>query len=269
MLRKAVLSWLAALAAFAATAAFGAAPGDDARRAEDALRASQAAIGRPAGNWRLTDHRGRSFRLDDLADRPLVVNFIYTGCFQVCPATTRFLLEAVAEARRALGGDSFRVVSIGFNQPYDTPEALAQFARQQGIDDPQWFFAAPAVADVEPLLARFGVTVERSAGGFDHLVQASIVDTRGRIVSQVYGDRFEMPAFVGPIKRILANQPVENATVVDELWTRIKLYCTVYDPRTGRYTLDYSLFFEFFAGLTTLGAVGWIVVRELRRGVRA
>jgi hypothetical protein len=29
------------------------------------------------------------------------------------------------------------------------------------------------------------------------------------------------------------------------------------------------LFFEIFAGLTTLGAIAWVVMRELRRSTRA
>jgi protein SCO1/2 len=237
-----------------------------ASREQTLVRTSQAALGRGAGDWTLTDQRGRTFRLDELADRPLVVSFIYTGCFQVCPATTQFLKRAVAEARRALGPDSFRVVSIGFNQPFDTPDALAQFARQQGVDDPQWLFAAPREADVEALLQRFGLSVQRTPAGFDHLIQASIVDTRGTIVRQVYGDRFELPMFIDPLKQILAGEAAQQVTL-EAIWTKVKLYCTVYDPYTGKYTLDYSLFFELFAGLTTLGAMGWFFVRQMRRGV--
>jgi hypothetical protein len=48
------------------------------------------------------------------------------------------------------------------------------------------------------------------------------------------------------------------------VWTKVRLYCTVYDPYTGKYRLDYSLFFELFAGVTTLGAMGWFLLRSLR-----
>lgn len=253
--------WLDALA-FALTllaGAAGAAPG----REELAVRTSQAAIGRAAGDWALADQRGRAWRLDQLNDKPLVVSFIYTGCFQVCPATTQFLKSAVNEARRALGPGAFRVVSIGFNQPFDGPEALAQFAAQQRIDDPDWLFVAPRGQDVEALLQRFGLTVQRTPAGFDHLIQASIVDQRGVIAYQVYGDRFELPMFIDPLKRILAGEAAATLSLAN-VWTKVKLYCTVYDPYTGKYKLDYSLFFELFAGLTTLAAIGWFLVRNLR-----
>jgi protein SCO1/2 len=127
-------------------------------------------------------------------------------------------------------------------------------------------FAAPREADVDALLQRFGLSVQRTPAGFDHLIQASIVDTRGVIVRQVYGDRFELPMFIDPLKQILAGEAAEQVTL-ENIWTKVKLYCTVYDPYTGKYTLDYSLFFELFAGLTTLGAMGWFFVRQMRRGV--
>ena len=249
---------LVAVALFANSVAAAPAP------EEIAVRTSQAAIGREIGRWDVVDQTGRTLRLDQLNDKPLVVSFIYTGCFQVCPATTQFLKGAVREARRALGPDAFHVVSIGFNQPFDGPEALADFARRQHVDDPQWLFVAPREQDVEALLQRFGLTVERTPSGFDHLIQASIVDRRGVIVRQVYGDTFDLPVFIEPLKQILAGEAT-HALSVEAVWTKVRLYCTVYDPYTGKYRLDYSLFFELFAGVTTLGAMGWFLFRSLRR----
>ena len=239
------------------------APGRD----EQLVRTSQAAIGRPAGDWALIDQRGRAFRMSDLTDRPLVVSFIYTGCFQVCPATTQFLKRAVTQARAALGSGTFRVLTIGFNQPFDTPEALAAFARKQGIDDAEWLFAAPREADVPALLERFGLTVERTAGGFDHLIQMSVVGADGVIYRQIYGDSFDLPMFIGPLKELLSGQTT-RAMTLENLWTKVKLYCTVYDPASGKYKFDYSLFVELFAGITFLAAVVWFMVRELSRARR-
>jgi protein SCO1/2 len=232
---------------------------------EQAVRISQSAIGRSVGDWRFVDRTGRPVRMSDYRGKPLVVSFIYTGCFQVCPATTQFLRRAVNEARSALGAGSFRVISIGFNQPFDAPEALAAFARQQGIDLPEWEFLAPRATDVEALLAEFGLTVKQTPAGFDHLIQATIVDAEGRIYRQVYGDAFELPMFVGPLKELLSGQATREFSL-ENVWTKVRLYCTVYDPASGRYRLNYSLFFELFAGLTFLGAVAVFLLRELRRG---
>ena len=238
------------------------------RELELAVRTSQAAIGRSVSDWPLIDQAGRPLALSALRGRPLVVSFVYTGCFQVCPATTQFLKRAAAEAQAALGADAFQVLSIGFNQPFDSPEALAAFARQQGIDHRRWTFAAPRAEDVEPMLAEFGLTVQATAAGFDHLIQATIVDADGRIYRQVYGDAFELPMFIGPLKELLSGQAAQAMTV-ENIWLKVKLYCTVYDPTSGRYRLDYSLFFELFAGLTVLAALAAFAIRELRRHGRA
>ena len=68
-----------------------------------ALRASQAVIGRQLGDYAFRDSRGRELRLAELRGQPLVVNFIYTGCFQVCPTTTKALALSVADAERTVG----------------------------------------------------------------------------------------------------------------------------------------------------------------------
>jgi protein SCO1/2 len=235
---------------------------------EQAVRTSQAAIGRTVGNWQFTDHRGRALSAADLRGRPWVASIIYTGCFQVCPATTQFLKSAVKSARDALGPGRFRVVSIGFNQPFDTPEALAAFARQQGISSDDWIFVAPRAEDVEAILAQFGLTVKATPAGFDHLIQATVVDADNRIYRQVYGDAFELPMFIGPLKELLSGQAAQ-AVSLENIWLKVKLYCTVYDPASGRYKFNYSLLVELFAGITFLGGLLWFLLRQLRRQQRA
>ena len=258
---------VAAPADVASTAAASAAidsSGNDFRRA---LELSQAAIGRNIGEHTLRDTGGKTVRLSDYRGQPLLVSFVYTGCFQICPTATQFLALAVKAARDALGQDSFKVVSIGSNQPFDDPVAMRAFARQAGIDDPRWAFLSPDVAGVQALTADFGFSYEASPSGFDHVLQVSIVDANGRVYRQVYGDSFEMPMLVQPLKELLSGQARE-APMLAGMWQKVKLYCTVYDPNTGGYRVDYSLFFEIFAGLTMLGALAWFGVRELRRGRR-
>jgi protein SCO1/2 len=202
-------------------------------------------------------------RLADYRGKPLVVSFVYTGCFQACPVATQALAKAVRQAREALGQDAFQVVSIGFNQPFDTPEAMAAFARQNRVADPHWEFLSPDRKDVAALTQAFGFSFEATPKGFDHITQATIVDAGGVIYRQVYGERFELPLFVGPLKELRSGQASEAATL-ENVWEKVKLYCTVYDPNTGGYRLNYSLFFELFAGLTTFAGIGWFVYKSRR-----
>ncbi len=233
-----------------------------------ALADSQAAIGRPLADIRLRDHQGKEVRLSDFSGKPLLISLVYTGCFQACPVATQFLAEAVRVARKALGEDRFNVVSIGFNQPFDSPAAMATFKQKNGIDEPGWSFLSPDVAQVDALTRNLGFTFEATPKGFDHVTQVTIVDADGVIYRQVYGESFDLQMLVQPLKELLSGQASANLTL-ENMWEKVKLYCTVYDPSSGGYRVNYSLFFEIFAGVTTLGAILWVAMRELRRSSRS
>ncbi len=232
------------------------------------IATSQAAIGRPLADIRMRDSNGKEVRFSDYQGRPLLISLVYTGCFQACPVATQFLAEAVREARRALGDDRFTVVSIGFNQPFDSPAAMAAFRRQNRIDEPGWHFLSPDPVQVDALTANLGFVYETTPKGFDHVTQVTIVDADGVIYRQVYGENFDLPMLVQPLKELLTGQASREVTL-ENVWDKVILYCTVYDPQTGVYRVNYSLFFEIFAGLTTLGAIAWFTIRELRRARRA
>lgn len=230
---------------------------------EKAFRESQAAIGRQIPDFTLRDRLNRPVKLSDYRGKPLVVSFVYTGCFQACPVTTQYLAKAVRQAREALGEDAFRVVSIGFNQPFDSPDAMGAFSRQNRISDARWEFLSPDPKEIDALTSAFGFSFQATAKGFDHITQATIVDADGVIYRQVYGETFELPLFVGPLKELRSGQ-VSQAVTLGNVWEKVKLYCTVYDPATGGYRLNYSLFVEIFAGLTTFAGLGWFIFKSRR-----
>jgi protein SCO1/2 len=230
-----------------------------------ALRESQAVIGRTVGDFTLRDTESRSVRLAQLRGKPLVVHFIYTGCFQVCPASTRFLAKAVAEAERTLGKDAFRVATIGFNLPFDTPQAMKDFARKYAIASPNWLFLSPDAETLPALASDFGFRFESTAAGFDHLLQASIVDADGRIYRQVYGDSFDTPLFVGPLLQLAQNAPVAQGDL-QTFFEQVKLLCTVYDPVAGRYRLNTVIVAELLVGASiVLGTLAFLLVEWRRR----
>src|SRR5512134_1473232 len=124
--------------------------------AQAALRDSQAAVGRTIADHVLLDRRERPVPLSQFRGKPLLVSFIYTGCFQICPTTTRSLAQAVARLSEDFGADTFNVVSIGFNQPFDSPQAMRTFAQQMRIDAPNWEFLSPTSAALQALTDDFG-----------------------------------------------------------------------------------------------------------------
>jgi len=217
---------------------------------EAALRTSQAAIGRKVGDHILLNREGVPTSLASYRGKPLLVSFIYTGCFQVCPTTTRSLQEAVEGLLKSVGPNQFNVVSIGFNQPADSPQALKSFATQYGIRQPNWEFLSPPAALVPDLARDFGFVFQASPAGFDHVLQVSILDGQGRIVRQVYGEGV-VPSELGePLKMLLAGQPVESNELIEHLVDRVRILCTVFDPKTGTYKVDYTLPIQIAGGVT-------------------
>jgi protein SCO1 len=267
-MRRAALA-LALLGASLSLAARTPTPADNATPDyKFALDTSQAAIGKPLGDYLLRDRLNREVRLAGYRGKPLVVSFVYTGCFEVCPITTRFLAKSVQAARSALGPESFNVITIGFNQPFDSPAAMAAFARQNGISDPRWEFLSPDARTLAALARDLGFTYFATPKGFDHITQLSVIDAQGVIYRQIYGDSYTLPMLVDPLKDLLSGE-AGRAASIDAIWTKVKLFCTVYDPNSGGYRFNYSLFVEIFTGLTVLGGIAWFLLRERGRRPRA
>jgi protein SCO1/2 len=234
-----------------------------------AIQASQAAIGRTVGEHILRNRDGRPVALSSLRGKPALVSFIYTGCFQVCPTTTRSLQESVQGLLKSVGANQFNVVSIGFNQPADSPQALKDFARKYGVDQPNWDFLSPPAATVAALAQDFGFMYQATPAGFDHVLQISILDAEGRIVRQVYGDSLS-PADLGePLKMLLAGQPVQAPGLLDQLADRVRILCTVYDPRTGSYRVDYTLPLQIAGGAIFFVLMVGFFINEWRSSRKA
>jgi protein SCO1/2 len=263
--------FLAALAALiVGLAASGAARADGAGHRDtkvfdrdSALTFSRSAVGRTLAAHSLTGSDGTPVTLASFEGRPLVVSFIYTSCVHTCPIVTQTLDRAVEVARGTLGRDGFRVVTIGFDTPRDTPERMAIFAREQGVGDEDWLFLSADAETLAALSGELGFVFFRSPKGFDHITQTTLIDGEGRVVRQIYGPNFEPPVLVEPLMDLALSRPLTGDTL-GGLIDRLRLFCTIYDPRLDRYRLDYSIFVAFAVGTLSLGAVAVFLVRNWR-----
>ncbi len=237
---------------------------DAADRSKVLFDRSQAAIGTSLPDVAFRDTEGKTVRLSDYRGRPLLVTMIYTGCTNVCPTLIENMIPAVEAANAALGPESFSVVTIGFDLQQDTPDRLRSFARARGAKLPNWTFLAADQAALDELAAAVGFGFFSRPGGFDHFAQVSLVDREGRLQGQVYGSVFETPVIVDPLKALVFNRAAPISSF-DRLVDRIKFFCTTYDPNTGRYYFNYSLFMGIGIGLMCFALVGTMLVREWRR----
>ncbi len=257
----------AALLAVFLLHAGGAAAQQTARDADSALAVSQAAIGRSIGDYSFKNHDGRTLRLADLRGKPVALSFIYTSCADTCPTITETLAEAAEKGWQALGKDKFHVVTVGFNAPADTPEAMRMFAANRGLKNRGWYWLSGELPEIAALADETGFVFFDSPKGFDHMAQITLIDAEGVVRAQVYGDDFEIRDFMEPMKSILIGSPIAGGVSLAE---RVRLFCTIYDPRAGKYVFDYTFFVEIFAGITVLTPVLWFLFRNAwRRLARA
>jgi len=228
-----------------------------------ALAASRAAVGTAVGNHAFVDSAGAALRLDDLRGRPLVLSLVYSSCHHSCPVLTSHLARMVEVAREALGGDAFAVLSVGFDTAHDTPTRMASFARARGVDAAGWHFLSTDPGTVQALAREVGFRYVATPAGFDHLAQVTILDAEGRVYRQIYGDSFPAPYLVEPLKQLVLGRRAEAPGLAGWL-DGVKLLCTIYDPSTGRYRFDYSIFVAAGVGALCLGGIAAFVVRAWR-----
>ena len=233
-----------------------------------ALALSQAAIGHGVGDYTFLDGNGKRVTLESLRGKPVVINLIYTSCYHICPTVTTNLAKVVNIARDALGDDSFSVLTIGFDTSNDTPDRMRVFAAQRNIEFSNWHFVSADAETMQRLASDVGFSYFSSPKGFDHMIQATVLDGEGKVYRQIYGMAPDAPALVEPLKELLYGKQVA-ATPIESMLNNIKLFCTVYDPTTGMYRFDYSIFIGMFMGLLALGGTAWFIIRAWRKSTPA
>ncbi len=230
----------------------------------EVLRISQNAIGNRLGDYSFMDRSGRTVRLSDYRGKPLVISMIYTHCPFICATTTRSL-SALKHSQAALGADSFGVLTVGFDTENDTPDAMGDFAQRMGIDLTNWEFVSSDPETIMKLSSDLGfVFYPTEEGGFNHITQTTFVDAEGKVYRQIYGDEFSNKTLLEPLKDMIYNvQSV--APGLEGLSNRVRLFCTDYDPTTGKYEVNYSIFYAIAWGIFISLLITWWIVHEYRR----
>ena len=227
-----------------------------------AVARSQAAIGNGLGDYSFRDSEERVVRLADHRGKPLVISLVFTACTESCPLIVQRLAEAVETAREVLGPDSFSVFTVGFDAEHDSPARMRAYASTQGIDLPGWRFLSADRSTIDALIDDLGFSQVSSPRGFDHISQISIIDSNGRVHGHIYGADFEAPALVEPLK-VLALGEATAITDIDAVIQRVKLFCTFFDNRSGRYAVDYSFVIALTVGGLALLGLAFLLLRAL------
>ncbi|MBC8518778.1 MAG: SCO family protein, partial [Gammaproteobacteria bacterium] len=197
-----------------------------------ALEKSRGAVGNLLSDYTFTDINGMPVHLESFRNKPLVVNLVYTSCYHICQMTTEHLKKMVAIANESLGSDKFNVITLGFDTMIDSPEMMEDYAKSRSIDIDNWYFLSGDGGSVKRFIEDVGFTYIKTTRGFDHILQATIVDQQGKIYTQVYGESYDAPLFMEPLKELVYKRPT-NRGIVANIGDRVRFFCTVYDPASG------------------------------------
>ena len=146
---------------------------------------------------------------------------------------------------------------------------MAAFARRQNVNDENWRFLSASAETIEQISQDLGFIFFATPRGFDHINQSSVINRDGKVYSQVYGVTFELPWLVEPLKEIVFNRPSSAGHLFSGLVDRVKLFCTVFDPTTGRYRFDNSLFVQIGVGASMILAILIYLANEAFKARRA
>ncbi|MGE0041365.1 MAG: SCO family protein [Vicinamibacterales bacterium] len=137
------------------------------------------------GDFALVTQTGEPLTGDDLAGRIHVASFIYTKCAGICPTMVRQLSTVEA----AVADDAGVVlVSYSVTPQDDTPEALATFGADRGIDPDRWKLVTGDPDTIyrlahESYFADDGRLdpAQPATAQFLHTEKVLLVDARGRL----------------------------------------------------------------------------------------
>ncbi len=231
---------------------------------KEAVKISQAAIGNQVGDYTLVDRSRSKIRLADYRGKPLVISMIYTHCPTVCVTTTRSL-GALKASQDALGADSFNVLTVGFDTENDTPESMDFFAKRVDASLPNWKFASADAETIKNLSKDLGFVFARAdEGGFNHITQTTFVDAKGKVYRQIYGEEFENKTLLEPLRDLIYNIKTAEPGLAG-LSNKVRLFCTVYDAKSGKYTVNYYFFYATGLGILVSLLIAWWLVFEYRR----
>ena len=107
-----------------------------------AMSANKSADAEWYTSFELTERSGAIVRSEELKGQPYVVSFFFSKCPSICVRQN----EKVQLLQEKFSGQPIRLVSITCDPVNDTPEVLAEYAKQFNADPEQWLFLTGDIA---------------------------------------------------------------------------------------------------------------------------
>ncbi|MCM3145495.1 SCO family protein [Brevibacillus sp. MER 51] len=143
---------------------------------------------KPIADFTLDNSDGTTYTFNSSAGKVRLVEFMFTKCPDICPATTFNMAKLQDQLKeKGLFGDKVEFVSISFDPDNDTPEVLQEYAAKFKADQSGWKFLRGDAQDVEKVTKDFGLMVIKEPdGSYSHTARMFLVDGDGNM-RRAYG----------------------------------------------------------------------------------
>ncbi|MBD2847737.1 SCO family protein [Paenibacillus sp. IB182496] len=141
-----------------------------------------------APDFALTDPAGAPVTQADFDGQVRLVEFIFTSCPDICPATTANMVQ-MQEPLKEKGwfGDEVQFVAITFDPETDTPERLAEYADRMGMDLSGWTLIRDDEQKTKDYAANFNISIQRlDQGQYMHSVTSLLLIDGQHRVRKIY-----------------------------------------------------------------------------------
>ncbi len=154
----------------------------------------------------LTDQNGRRVRFGQFRGKPVVVNFMYTSCPDVCPLLTASL-KILRDHMEPAESRDIHFLSITTDPEVDTPEVLKAYSKRHKADAPNWSWLTGNERALAPVWQGFGVSVQRIAKGLiEHTTLTVVADAKGYMRFAYFGSAPDPDVMLQDL-RALAKEP--------------------------------------------------------------
>ena len=150
----------------------------------------------------LVDQNGHSLSLSSLKGKPVLVDFIYTSCGPCLTLTSKLAL--VARLLPGELGTKVMLISITLDPEHDHPAQLLDYAQSHDASRNGWLFLTGSPAQIEQVLAAYGLHRKREAdGSVTHVESVFLLGPDGHQKQTYNGLEAKPTAVAGDILNML------------------------------------------------------------------
>jgi protein SCO1 len=147
-------------------------------------------VGQAVPDFTLTDQAHARVSLSQFRGKVVALNFIYTSCVlpQFCYRLANHF-SVVQRRFRARMNRDLVLLTVTFDPGRDTPERMAEYARQWNADRSVWHFLTGSVEEVGRVCRLFGVDAFPDEGLISHSTRTVVLDRRGLLAASIEGNQ--------------------------------------------------------------------------------